>query len=241
MKLTKEEIKFIDNYLIKNEVKFWDVRLELLDHIVSAVEDKIANDGVSFNEALLEVHRGFGNQIIAFGVHNSEIFEKGLYQNNIGFKKFTRTKQKELGRKYRKITWKHLKTKLTDFRFLLEYFAFVILFFSIYKFSPKSCFSIGLLVLILPNLHVIYYSVKDKFTRKSLSFAMATGSAMFIWTLYNLSFYILKDYYEGMANMPHIIFVAVACLFYPLVRTNIEVYKEVYQENKDNYNVNIFK
>ena len=64
MKLTKEEIQFIDEYLIKNEVKFWDVRVELLDHIVSAVEDKINNKGVSFNEALLEVHRGFGNQLI---------------------------------------------------------------------------------------------------------------------------------------------------------------------------------
>ena len=88
MKLTKEEIKFIDNYLIRNEIKFWDVRLELLDHIISAVEDKMTNDGTSFNEALLEVHRGFGNPFIEFGVAKSDVFEKGLYQSNIGFKKF---------------------------------------------------------------------------------------------------------------------------------------------------------
>jgi len=29
MKLTKEEIKYIDNYLIKSKVKYWDVRIEL--------------------------------------------------------------------------------------------------------------------------------------------------------------------------------------------------------------------
>lgn len=29
MKVTKEEIQFIDNYLIKNKVKFWDVRKSL--------------------------------------------------------------------------------------------------------------------------------------------------------------------------------------------------------------------
>ena len=46
MKLTKDEIKYIDNYLLKNEVRFWDVRLELLDHIVSSVEDKIDNEGI---------------------------------------------------------------------------------------------------------------------------------------------------------------------------------------------------
>ncbi len=41
--------------------------------------------------------------------------------------------------------------------------------------------------------------------------------------------------FENAANMPHIIFVVITCLFYPLVRTNIEVYKEVYNENKDIY------
>ena len=66
---------------------------------------------------------------------------------------------------------------------------------------------------------------------------MAIGSAMLIWSVYNLAFYILKDSYENVADMPHIIFVLVACLFYPLVRTNIEVYKEVYKENKETYNL----
>ena len=44
MKLTKKEIKYIDNYLIKSKVKYWDVRVELLDHIASAVEEKIEKD-----------------------------------------------------------------------------------------------------------------------------------------------------------------------------------------------------
>jgi hypothetical protein len=235
MKLIKEEIKFIDNYLLKNEVQFWDVRLELLDHIVSAVEDKIANEGISFNEALLDVHRGFGNQFMEFGVIKSDVFEKGLYQSNIGFKKFIRNKQKEIGRKYRKITWKHLKIKLASIQFLLEYIGFILLFVSIYKFSPKSCFLIGLLVLILPNIYSSYYYFKDKSTRKSLCFGMATGSAMMVWSIYNLSFYILKENYEIVANIPHIIFVIVTCLFYPLVRVNIEVYRKVYNENKTIY------
>lgn len=237
MKLTKEEIKFIDNYLIKNEVKFWDVRIELLDHIVSAVEDKTENEGVSFNEALLEVHRGFGNQFKEFGIEKGKIFEKGLYQSNIGFKKFTRQKQKELGNKYRKITWKQLKMMLGSLKFLLEYITFILLFVSIYKFWPKSCFLAGLLVLILPTMYSAYYSIKDKSTRKSLSFAMATGSAMLVWALYNLSFYILKDNYENVAAMPHIIFVVITCLSYPLVRANIAVFTIVYKENKKNYNL----
>jgi uncharacterized protein with PQ loop repeat len=237
MKLTKEEIKFIDNYLIKNEVKFWDVRLELLDHIISAVEDKVNNTGISFNEALLEVHRSFGNQFIEFGVPKNKVFEKGLYQSNIGFKKFIRNKQKEIGRKYRKITWKHLKLKFVSYKFLIEYVAFILLFISIYKFSPKSCFPLGLLVLILPNICSAYYAIKDKSTRKSLTFGIATGSAMLLWSMYNLLFYILKENYENATDKPHVVFVVITCLFYPLVRTNIEVYKKVYIENKTTYNL----
>ncbi|WP_225035896.1 hypothetical protein [Winogradskyella sp. SM1960] len=237
MKLTKEEIKFIDNYLIKNEVKFWDVRLELLDHIVSAVEDKMANDGISFNEALLEIHRGFGNQFIEFGVSKDRIFEKGLYQSNIGFKKFTRNKQKELGRKYRKMTWNHLKTKFFTFKFWLEYIAVILSFITIYQIKPELSFLIGLLVLILPTIYSAYYTFKDKSTRKSLNFAMATSSAMLVWSMYNLSYYILKENYENAASMPDGFFVIVACLFYPMIRTNIDVYRKVYEENKKSFSL----
>lgn len=237
MNITKEEIQFIDNYLIKNEVKYWDVRLELLDHIVSAVEDKMTNDGISFNEALLEVHRGFGNQFIEFGVPKSKIFECGLYQSNIGFKKFTRNKQKELGRKYRKMTWNHLIVKFSIFKFWLEYLTVIVLFIMLYQFKPELCFPIGLLVLILPTIYSAYYALKDKSTRKSLNFAMATSSAMAVWSLYNLSFYILKDSYENVANMPHGFFVIVTCLFYPMIRATIEVYQNVYKENKKTFNL----
>ncbi|WP_272023192.1 hypothetical protein [Olleya namhaensis] len=38
MKLSQENIQFIDNYLIKLKVKFIDVRLELIDHLASGFE-----------------------------------------------------------------------------------------------------------------------------------------------------------------------------------------------------------
>ena len=39
MKLTKEQIKYIDDYLIKLKVKYIDVRLELVDHLASDFEE----------------------------------------------------------------------------------------------------------------------------------------------------------------------------------------------------------
>ncbi|WP_396165765.1 hypothetical protein [Flavobacterium sp.] len=51
MKLTKDDIVFIDTYLIKNEVIYVDIRLEVLDHIALAVEQKMEVDNQDFYDA----------------------------------------------------------------------------------------------------------------------------------------------------------------------------------------------
>ena len=38
MKLTKEQIQYIDNRLKKEGIKYWDIRIEMIDHIVSDLE-----------------------------------------------------------------------------------------------------------------------------------------------------------------------------------------------------------
>ena len=38
MKLTKEQINYIDDYLKHHKVKYCDIRIELLDHIVTTVK-----------------------------------------------------------------------------------------------------------------------------------------------------------------------------------------------------------
>ena len=47
MELTKEQIQYIENRLIKDGVKYWDIRIEMLDHIVSDVE-KTLDKGTPF-------------------------------------------------------------------------------------------------------------------------------------------------------------------------------------------------
>ena len=44
MKLTRTELKFIDNYLLNSGVEYLDVRMELNDHIASAIECEIQKD-----------------------------------------------------------------------------------------------------------------------------------------------------------------------------------------------------
>lgn len=51
MKLSNQEIQFIDQYLQKADVIFVDVRSELTDHIASAVEEKMELEQLSFYDA----------------------------------------------------------------------------------------------------------------------------------------------------------------------------------------------
>ncbi|ESU29979.1 hypothetical protein FLJC2902T_04640 [Flavobacterium limnosediminis JC2902] len=48
MKLEKEDISFIDNYLKKEGITYSDIRYEMVDHIASAVEEKMEVQQASF-------------------------------------------------------------------------------------------------------------------------------------------------------------------------------------------------
>lgn len=51
MKLTQENLQFIDKYLQNSEVFYVDIRLEMLDHIAAAVEQKMEMDTLDFYDA----------------------------------------------------------------------------------------------------------------------------------------------------------------------------------------------
>ena len=51
MKLTNQNLEFIDNYLLKSEVIYDDIRLELTDHIASSLEEKIKSENSDFYDS----------------------------------------------------------------------------------------------------------------------------------------------------------------------------------------------
>jgi hypothetical protein len=44
MKLTQEQIQFIDTYLKKSDVIYDDIRLEMVDHVATAIETELSQD-----------------------------------------------------------------------------------------------------------------------------------------------------------------------------------------------------
>jgi len=60
MKLTNEQIQFIDKFLQRNDVVFVDIRQEMLDHIALALEEKMEVENQDFYDAFkdyMEQHK----------------------------------------------------------------------------------------------------------------------------------------------------------------------------------------
>lgn len=51
MKLTPQNIQFIDNYLTNSEVIYYDIRMEMLDHVATAVEQKMEAENLDFYDS----------------------------------------------------------------------------------------------------------------------------------------------------------------------------------------------
>ena len=62
MELTKEQIQYIDHRLENDGVKYWDIRIEMLDHVVSDVEKNLKpeNSEYEFKEIVQDAFKSLG-------------------------------------------------------------------------------------------------------------------------------------------------------------------------------------
>ena len=88
MKLSNEEIKFIDTYLEKSDVIFVDLRAEMTDHIATGVEEKMEHEKIDFYDAFKEymvknkreLLKSNNKIIFAHYLNAIRYFSKTLYQ-----------------------------------------------------------------------------------------------------------------------------------------------------------------
>jgi len=147
MQLNKTQIKYIDNYLKHHQVKYWDIRIDLLDHIVSSVEDKMSQ-GLSFDKALIEVHKSFGNKMTRFWNSGTEY---SIFANGSGYKKFITQKTREINKKYKKIYFRGFISLFKSFKTLTLVFLLIFLDYSISNYvSSKFFIKINLVLLTIP-------------------------------------------------------------------------------------------
>lgn len=132
MNLTKEEIQFIDNYLQQADVKHLDIRLEMIDHVSTAIETNMANGDA----------RNFYYVFKDFMVENKQ----GLLNNNDFFLKQT---SKNLSNQLLNAFFSLKSLALASLITFLVYFGFEN--FDI-NYSINITFTITAILVIIPGI-----------------------------------------------------------------------------------------
>jgi hypothetical protein len=196
MKLTKEQIQYIDDYLKHHKVNYWDVRIELLDHIVTTVEAKI-DKGISFDDAMIEVHKSFGNSMKRFW--NTGV-EYSIFAYGEGYKQLIQTKRKQINKKYRNLYFKEIYNFLKSAKHLFLIISIFYLNYLLFQNVSYKLFKrINLIVFFLPMVFFLVYSFRLFITKnKSIHLEYAQ-------LYYTLSFFILNMFLqianpEGLFN-----------------------------------------
>jgi hypothetical protein len=90
--LTNEQVEQLFAFCRKHSVQYYDVQVELVDHLANAIEEKMtANPALSFEEALKMVYKGFGIS---------------------GFGPVVKQKEKAVNKYNRQLMWKLVKQQL---------------------------------------------------------------------------------------------------------------------------------
>jgi len=158
--LTEAQIESLHMFCEFHGVKYYDVQIELVDHLASAIETRWeTNPEMPFEEALVEVSEQFGVDPFHFSDPNSLLpFPIENIHANSGFDAITEARTKVLERKYNRI----------QLRYFFEFFKL-----------PK------LLLTIVSTLvlYVLFELVNDKTLVAGMVQVVFLLSFLFYWLL----------------------------------------------------------
>ncbi|TXD50594.1 MULTISPECIES: hypothetical protein [unclassified Polaribacter] len=133
MELTKEQILHIENRLEKNGIKYWDIKIEILDHIVSDIEKRLTI-GELYKSAL-------ENSFYALGFHGDLT---GLNKRRLlGINKIVR-----------KQYFTNIKSLLTNSLSAVTIFSFIVIYYLFFSLVSVTVFKISALILLITPITV---------------------------------------------------------------------------------------
>lgn len=140
-KLTPEEIEDLYKFCEEQDVPYYDVQIELVDHLASAIEQKwIEKPALTYEEALWRVYDNFGVS---------------------GFREIRREKERVLERKYRKLRARYIAEFFKLPKILLTTFLAIILFLVFHKYGIGSnVTTLILTIYTVPFVIFIAYIIK---------------------------------------------------------------------------------
>jgi hypothetical protein len=144
--LSAEQVNQLFEFTRKHYVEYYDVQVELVDHLASSIENEQAeNPNLSFDEALNNVFRGFG------------IF---------GFDGITEAKVELIGKQQRKL-WQKTYINLLMWPNLLKSVCLYAVLYMLFTYLQKEI--ICILIIVLLMVFAAYSLIKDwNYVKKNL-------------------------------------------------------------------------
>ncbi|MFD0992656.1 hypothetical protein [Tenacibaculum geojense] len=185
MELTKEQIKYIDDLLYDSGIKYWDVRIELLDHVVSEIEHQLQTNS-DFKTMVFEVFKKIGWK----ENFNGSNFEELIKDHHNNFYK-----------KVRKSFSKAMKEDLSSP--LIITVCLVLLYFFYEVAHYKELFKyFSLLIILVPLFSLIFFFTRKMFYR-SIYLNHVSSIAFFSLSIFNCSIYLPKMFFDfNVFNYP---------------------------------------
>lgn len=175
MELSKEQIQLIDTRLKKRGIKYWDLRIEMIDHIVSDMENNATSDDfkVELEKTLRKLNWNGGLTGI-----NTE----GWQNTN---------------RKYRKEYFTEIIAFFKSFTNVGVYVLFSVLLFTISNFVSFNVFEIiSLGLLVSPMLFFFFVIIKQLLKKygKSVNLDYGIFYFSFAFLMINLPIQFIKEF-----------------------------------------------
>lgn len=157
MELTKEQLLQIDKYIAACGIKYYDVRVEIVDHFATILEEKLnQNPIVNFKEEIIKVHKSFSNN---------------------GFHDFLKEKTKAVSKQFFKNTFQHLITFFKLPKIIISGALFFMLLELFKLFNNKDSFFLFLLGIgICMSIFIAVRLPNSKIKRENfLSLSLSNG------------------------------------------------------------------
>lgn len=139
MEFTTKQIQYIDKVLEKGGIKYWDLRIEMIDHVLSSIEE----------------HKTEGN----FETQVNAAIERIGWKNNLT--KINKQGWQDVNRIYRRKYFIEILTFFTSLRTLLPFVIFCVGYYMLSQYiSAKLFIRLSNMFFLAPLLFFIFLSIQ---------------------------------------------------------------------------------
>lgn len=223
MKLNDEQITYIENYIQQNDINYYEIYMEILDHMILSVEDLLKkNPTTNFEDAVLIA------KVEGFGIK--------------GFRGLLREKLKLAQKQARKDNLKRIKEYFTFPKVVLtlSIFVFYYLFLNLFK-APQEASIIPIIVVALFGIFQSFYY--RKYTKINKMIVLKTNilgvySSLIFALVQLLGLFII--FAKNRIDYNHFVAKGVMALIFTLTFISLLVFIEVRKKTIEELKTQIF-